>query len=447
MIGLCIKKENTLIIFMMNTLKLFGVNYWKSQKKKLSLQKIYNIFMEVNINSEIGQLEGVIIHTPNVEIERITPINIHEALYGDLLNLPIAQREYYLFKSVLSKVAQTFEVTDLLAEILTDEYAKDYIVSTVCKEEKVEFLQKSLLHLSNNELATALIGGYQMSDKKDEFPLKPLYNMFFTRDVSSSIGNNVLINQMAFSVRHRESFIMDAIFSYKKDFNTKTIHFQDKAATIEGGDILIARKDVLLVGMGIRTNKQAINQLIELAKQDIIPRNIVIQELPKSPDSFIHLDMVFTFLDKGYCMSYNPLITEETSFKTIYIQVTPDTVSYTEKPTLLKALQDLNFDIQSISCGNPADLFSQQREQWHSGANFFALAPGKVIGYARNIHTLEQLCKHGFEIIDAKDIVNNNKDIQDYTRCAVVVDSNELPRGGGGARCMTMPIRRKEINW
>lgn len=404
--------------------------------------------MEININSEIGQLEGVIVHTPDIELERATPETIHEALFVDLLNLPIARREHLLFKSVLSKVAETFEVSDLLEEILQDETVKQQIVSTVCKNENVDFLKEALLPLSPKDLAAALIGGFEMPAHENSFPLKPLYNMFFTRDASSSIGNNVLINQMTFPVRHRESLIMSAIFRHKKDFHAAhTLHLPDSNATIEGGDVLVAREDVLLVGTGVRTNKQAIDQLIALAKQNIVPQNIVIQELPKSPDSFIHLDMVFTFLDKGYGMAYLPLAAKESSYKTTHISVQADTVSYAEKPTLLKALQDLHFDLKLISCGNPDSLPTQQREQWHSGANFFALAPGKVLGYARNKHTLDQLNKHGFEIIDAKDIVSNNKNIHDYAACAVVVDCHELPRGGGGARCMTMPIKRKNVGW
>ena len=48
----------------------------------------------IEINSEIGELEGVILHTPGVEIESMTPSNIQEALYSDLLNLNIASKEY-----------------------------------------------------------------------------------------------------------------------------------------------------------------------------------------------------------------------------------------------------------------------------------------------------------------------------------------------------------------
>jgi len=66
----------------------------------------------IEVNSEIGQLEAVILHTPGSEIEQMTPGNIHKALYSDLLNLNIAKKEYSYFETVLSKWAKTYQVMD-----------------------------------------------------------------------------------------------------------------------------------------------------------------------------------------------------------------------------------------------------------------------------------------------------------------------------------------------
>ena len=37
------------------------------------------------------------------------------------------------------------------------------------------------------------------------------------------------------------------------------------------------------------------------------------------------------------------------------------------------------------------DEWAQEREQWHSGANFFAVGPGKVVGYGRNVNTMDEV--------------------------------------------------------
>ena len=88
-----------------------------------------------------------------------------------------------------------------------------------------------------------------------------------------------------------------------------------------------------------------------------------------------------------------------------------------------------------------------EREQWHSGANFFCVAPGKVIGYARNNYTVEAMSNAGFEIIRACDVISNKVDLKNYNKYMLTIEGSELPRGGGGARCMTMPINRDEVEW
>ena len=109
---------------------------------------------------------------------------------------------------------------------------------------------------------------------------------------------------------------------------------------------------------------------------------------------------------------------------------------------MLSALEKLGMPLKPILCGGNNDQFIKEREQWQSGANFVALEPGKVIGYARNTHTIETLNNEGFEIIRAKDIVRGKNDISNYKKVVVTIEGNELSRGGGGARCMTMPFNR-----
>ncbi|MBO7346313.1 MAG: arginine deiminase [Bacteroidales bacterium] len=394
--------------------------------------------MDISVKSEIGRLNGVILHRPGIEIERMTPENIHKALYSDILSMNIAQREYALFEGVLQKNTQVFYVTDLLANILQDNNLKRQVVDDVCQMYQLN-IQSLLLDMSVEDLSHVLIEGYAVNNR--QYVIPPLYNLFFTRDASVSVLNKVMINKMKYDIREREAYLMQKIFQYY--FHASTFHVSAPEVHIEGGDVLIAREDVLLVGNGCRTSRKAIDMLAEQLKGTTI-KHIVIQQLPEEPDSFIHLDMVFTFLDKNACMCYRPLIAQPSRYSTIHIDL--ESGKAEEKTTLLEALQALHFDLQPIFCGGD-DEWNQQREQWHSGANFFAMAPGKIIGYQRNTHTIEALHQHGFDVIEAADIVSGKDSIDQHQRCVVTVPSNELPRGGGGARCMTMPINRENVIW
>jgi len=416
--------------------------------------------MKVNINSEIGELQGVIIHHPGSEIENMTPQNAERALYSDILNLTVATKEYCEFEDVLRKYTTVHEVKDLLIEAIQSENVKRELAYKVCSNEKAEHVLSDLLELNNTDFATAMIEGVEMKKdnltnflSQERYSLRSLHNFFFMRDASVSMYNKVLISKMANTVRAREAIIMETIFDHSHTVSAKTINplnykDYDPELTIEGGDVLIAREDVILIGLGSRSNTKAVDFLIERFKENKTTMNIVVQELPYKPESFIHLDMVFTFLDVDKCMIYEPLIARHSKYQTVHIQIDNGKVKFIRyRNNFMEALSILNFNLKPITCGLSDDLWIQQREQWHSAANFFALGPGKVMGYARNSYTIEELNKNGFEVIKARDIAKGRKDMKDYKSFVVTLDGSELPRGGGGARCMTMPVLRDIINW
>lgn len=412
----------------------------------------------IQLYSEIGDLQGVILHPPGPEVENMTPKNAERALYSDILNLSVARKEYTQLECLLQNLVPSYRVEDLLKDILRSSEIRERIIKKACYNEGHPELIDKLLEINEKNLAVKLIQGIPMERtsltgylSNEYFSLRPLHNFFFTRDSSIAMGDRVLIARMANRVRDREALIMQAIFDYHPMFRAKTINPAEEqkersSLSIEGGDIIIASENITVVGLGTRTSSLGIDFITKMVRGKREKHHILVQELPSSPESFIHLDMVFTILDRDSCMVFEPLIMKSNKYQTIQIDVeNGKVVAINNVDNLISALSSLGMDLKPSYCGGKNDTMVQEREQWHSGANFFAIGPGKIIGYNRNVNTLENLSQSGYEIFKARDVSDGKVDLNGYGKCVITIDGAELSRGGGGVRCMTMPFSRKAL--
>lgn len=410
----------------------------------------------IQVYSEIGNLEGVILHPPGPEVENMTPKNAERALYSDILNLAVARREYNQLECLLQELVPTSRVMDLLKDILRSDEIREKIVKKACYHEGQPKLIGRLLDLNPTQLAKKLVQGVPLERNtlsgylsNEHYSLRPLHNFFFTRDASVALGDRVLISKMANKVRDREALIMQAIFDYHPRFRVQTVHPDEglssrEEISFEGGDLLIAAENITLAGLSSRTSAKGIDYLVKMLSGRKEKHHLLVQEMPSSPESFIHLDMTFTLLDNDSCMVYEPLILKSNKYQTIQIDLdNGKVVSIRNVDNLLSALKALGMDLKPSYCGGKNDTMTQEREQWHSGANFFAIGPGKLIGYNRNVHTLENLHQSGYEIIKSKEVLDGKLDLSTIEKYVLTIDGAELSRGGGGVRCMTMPYRRK----
>jgi len=419
--------------------------------------------MRINVTSEIGRLKSVLVHLPGREIDLMVPPMMNELLFDDILYGQVAREEHRRFQQLIRFVAEEIvEIQDLLEEVFEDESVKAGIVRDLAKRNHLgRTLVKRLLEQPAAQLADVLISGIpnerEQSGDLPKFDIVPVPNLFFMRDPQVVIGNGVVISSMATQARRRESLLSKYVFENHKRFRDRDlfwVDFMDKepakrnAPTLEGGDVLVARRDVVLVGLTERTNKAAIRQLIEALREgDSGVRTVLIVELPKQR-SFMHLDTVFTFTSRNECLIYPPVILPGGSqaAKVTKADLTKRKTEYKEEKSLLGALKKLRFDLKPIYCGGQRAV-DQQREQWTDGANAFTLAPGIILMYERNVHTAEELASNGYHIIYEDDLLLGRVELETWTdkKYALQIPGHELSRARGGPRCMTMPLEREDI--
>lgn len=427
--------------------------------------------MQLNVTSEIGKLKSVLIHLPGREIDVMIPSMMEQLLFDDILYGQVAREEHRRFQQIIYYVADNvIDIQDLLEEVFEDEEVRTLAIDEVGRMPGIRAETKEYLaSLKADALAESLIAGVPLekptrgTDRElVVFELPPLPNTFFMRDPQIVLGDGVAISSMATEARAREPLLADLVFRHHKAFRGRDLFWMDrydqpwprsaaaarKRPTIEGGDVLVARRDLLLIGASERTNRAGIEHLAASLKQSKAGvKNIIVVEMPKQR-SCMHLDTVFTLTNRDECLVYPPVIMpggndEATVFS---MDLTKRNLTYTEQKNLLHALKRNGMDLTPIACGgkNPID---QQREQWTDGANAFALAPGIILIYERNLRTADELSKHGYHIVYEDDLLLGRTELELWTdkKYAIQVQGHELSRARGGPRCMTMPLDREDI--
>ncbi len=422
--------------------------------------------MRLNVTSEIGRLKSVLVHLPGREIDQMIPPMMAQLLFDDILYGQVAREEHRRFQQLIRFIADdVFDLQDLLEEVLEDAEVKEEIVRDLGKRNRLgRKLVAELLERRPAALAEVLIAGIARETGSGELPqfdLFPIPNLFFMRDPQVVLGDRVVISSMATQARRRESLLSRYVFLHHPHFKDRDPFWVDFMATererpmsrnmptLEGGDVLVPRRDLLLVGVTERTNKAGVDALIRSLKAaGAGVKTVIIVDIPRAR-SFMHLDTIFTFISRHECLVYPPVILPSGSqaAKVTSVDLTKKrSLAYAEEKSLLGALKKRKFDLEPIYCGGRRAV-DQQREQWTDGANAFALAPGIILLYERNVRTAEELGRHGYHIVYEDDLLLGRTELETWTnkKYALQIAGNELSRARGGPRCMTMPLEREDL--
>lgn len=231
------------------------------------------------VYSEVGKLRKVLVHRPDLSLKRLTPTNVQELLFDDVLWVKKARWEHDIFVDQMrSRGIEVLLVNDLLVETLRDTEARRWILDRKITPDELGLTLSQELRALLDEadevtLASYLTGGLTfrelpgqfkalevMISSPDAFVLPPLPNQMFTRDTSCWLYNGVTLNSMYWPARRQETLNIAAIYRFHPAFREAGFTFwygdvdrDHGKAHIEGGDVMPVGNKIVVVGMGERT--------------------------------------------------------------------------------------------------------------------------------------------------------------------------------------------------
>lgn len=332
------------------------------------------------VDSELGILKKILIHSPDAGIGKIIPGTFADNLYDDIVHLKKMQKEYNHYVKLLlyfldpEKIQyikqfeareteenegrcfipgtkeyfnsdKVLEAQSLLEKILEDEKVKLRLIAAVCSYEESSLqTQQKLENIADAALlAKILITGVfpaiENGTEEDQFIFPPIPNFIFTRDIGIMIKDSILLSRMATTARKRESLITKflALYFFFKDKPEKVIEVieesdfflyeeeerKQRIITIEGGDIMMVHPKHLIVGCSERTSSNAVNEIIHtiFGREDLGIEKISVVKIPKKRAQ-MHIDTIFTQVKRNVWILYGryseKILTAENNIKQSY---------------------------------------------------------------------------------------------------------------------------------
>lgn len=433
--------------------------------------------MEGIVHAEWDRLKKVFIHRPGIEMF-FGLLNPSGSLYERPFSREQARKEHEILENALKTEFQVevFRLRETILKAVDEDpllrlklidLAKEAIEMTGNKDEIDKVLQRidhDAKYLDAKHFFNILIlnPGFNVSGAEDQSLMMnlshhlPLANLYFMRDQQFMTNKGIILSNLSNDIRKKEVKLTK--FLWEEVLKIPIFYEMQPPATIEGGEF-IPMGNYALIGIGSRTNRSAIDQLLRLPfdYEEIAivhqPMHPLVPSDKPDPMINMHLDTYFNVAGKDIAVGCELLLKEAKV-----------EVYYKESRGYVKEPKDTTFDKylkkKKVNLINITTL-----EQMSYASNFLCIEDKKILAIEveqgiRDILTaLEQKvetdpARYGKLYHQAKeDYEKLKKEAQFFPHkkeiysagieCYPVILKN-LTGGFGGAHCMTCALEREE---
>lgn len=239
--------------------------------------------------------------------------------------------------------------------------------------------------------------------KEDVTFHEQLINRIFVRDLACVFGQTILPGEGAITMRRPE--YVHAHLLFQKWFGDAfLIHANNDLKALEFGDVFVLNKDAVFINTGIRTSIESIeaiqNYIFEAGFSEI-----GLIDLPRRPDT-LHLDM-------NCNVATSNIVIAKSYMRYFPVQII--TQSYIKYEMMQQFMNRHGFDVEWT-----ADI-----QHTVADINYLNINPDTLLISTK---ANKKLFKQHPKLKKMK---------------LIEVDVDELEKGGGGIRCMTLPVLRE----
>jgi len=235
--------------------------------------------------------------------------NLKKILHEKKIELITVRDALKLNKTSLKDLAFKSLKYEIAEDINFDKESKEY--KTFLKYTKDEYKQQVIDKLSEDQLVDVVLNNpkYTLQPTKLNtfiepklISFNPLGGLVFCRDQQITTKKGVVIGRARSSQRDGEHIIMKQVFeNLKIKILGKVSKDYDENAFLEGGDFFVAKQDLSMLGVGLRTSMKGAEYIM---KNDFVGTRYmaIIYDGEDKDQQRMHLDTYFNILSDKYAV-------------------------------------------------------------------------------------------------------------------------------------------------